>query len=98
MITESLRKEEEKMEYPMIECKGPFGTYYREMSPEEYKARFYGIETTYRGDIAALRRIKEYTSYLSRWFSHNYCDGFPDFRTRYTSHVVPMSYNIYFNG
>ena len=43
------------------------------------------------------RRIKEYASYLQKWFSDGPCDGVSCFQARINRRILPMSYNVYFN-
>lgn len=42
------------------------------------------------------RRIREYCSYLKRWFGDGPCDGAPNYETRYLWKRTPMSYTQYF--
>ena len=43
------------------------------------------------------RRVQEYVSYLTCWFSENVCDGAP-FSLKYKWKRLPMRYNVYMPG
>ncbi len=89
------------MKYPTVEVNDPFlGPVYREMSPEEYedKIEWYRNYIERLEHDSAPRRLKEYASYLRRWFGESSCDGLPNFKIRYTLHTLPMSFNVYFYG
>lgn len=50
---------------------------------------------THRNDTA--RRVREYVSYLERWFSNDIkCDGMY-FNQKYALKQLPMPYMIYFS-
>lgn len=84
--------------YPMKEVRSPFGgTYYREMTPNEYTAEIAWFENQMlKLSESRSRRDREYASYLRLWFSDQQCDGTPDFFFRFDHHKLPMSYNVYF--
>lgn len=88
------------MKYPSVEVNDPLiGTFYREMSPEEYEewVQWYRDYIKKYENNEPSRRIEEYILYLKCWFGDGPCDGLPNFKARYTLHTLPMSFNIYFN-
>ena len=50
-----------------------------------------------RESNSPYRRVREYVSYLHRWFSEENCDGAP-FSLKYERRQLPMSYNVYMMG
>ena len=50
-----------------------------------------------REKSSPYRRVQEYVSYLTCWFSENVCDGAP-FSLKYKWKRLPMSYNVYMQG
>lgn len=46
---------------------------------------------------SSYRREQEYADYLYRWFSDGFCDGITSYEQRKLNHLIPMSYNVYFN-
>ena len=61
---------------------------------EELQWYRYYIE---REKNSPYRRVQEYVSYLTCWFSENVCDGAP-FSLKYKCKRLPMSYNVYMQG
>ncbi len=87
------------MKYPSVEVNDPLiGTFYREMSPEEYEEKIQWYKDYIkRNEKDMVRRTKEYVAYLRRWFGDDSCDGLPNFKARHNLHTLPMSFNVYFN-
>lgn len=84
------------MSYPVIAKSSPFGGIcYKEMTPEEYEKELQWFRDYESSDC---RIDQEYSRYLARWFSNESCDGWPDFKTRYKLHKLPMSLNVYAMG
>lgn len=84
------------MSYPMKEINTPFGTSYKEMTPQEYEKSL----DFYRSQIEIYssregRLNHEYGNYLKRWFSDKPCDGMKSYEMRYRFHRLPMAANTY---
>lgn len=84
------------MSYPMREISTPFGTTYREMTPEEYEVALNFYRSSIAGCLSSTGRLRqEYGRYLERWFSDEPCDGMANYEMRYRFHRLPMSANTY---
>lgn len=84
------------MSYPMREISTPFGTTYREMTPEEYEVALNFYRSSIAGCLSSTGRLRrEYGKYLERWFSDKPCDGMTNYEMRYRFHRLPMAANTY---